>query len=162
MFITRKLYLGAIAAGIFATGLYATPEHNIPGHEFEAELAARQGLMQLYAFNISQLGAMAKGAIDYDSAAADIAANNLAALSRMGSAAMWPAGSDILSIETGAALPGLWENFPDVGAKAMALTEAADAMVAAASTDLAALQAAMRPLGGACSACHKAYRQSEE
>ena len=39
--------------------------------------------MQLYAFNISHLGAMAKGEVDYDAAAASAAANNLAALAAL-------------------------------------------------------------------------------
>ena len=41
---------------------------------------------------------------------------------------------------------------------AAAFTAAAEAMSAAAGTDLASLQGAMEGLGGACGACHKAFR----
>jgi len=66
-----------------------------------------------------------------------------------------------MSIDGTRALPALWENFPDLMTKGKALADAAAGMADAAGTDLASLQAAMGPLGGACSACHKAYRAPE-
>lgn len=123
---------------------------------------ARQHVMQLYAFNLGALGAMAKGDVEYDAAAASVAASNLAMLSSMDQSAMWPAGSDNSMESTSRALPDIWQNFPDVGAKSMAMVQAAAAMQEAAGQDLASLRAAMGPLGGACSACHKAYRAPAE
>jgi len=119
---------------------------------------ARQSVMQLYAFNLTTLGGMAQGKIDYDAAAASAAASNLAALSQMNQMAMWPGGSDNANDPNTRALPAIWENFPDVGAKAGALVEAATAMEAAAGEGLDALRGAMGPLGGACAACHESYR----
>ena len=49
----------------------------------EKAIGARKAQMQLYAFNISHLGAMAQGEVDYDAAAASAAANNLAALAAL-------------------------------------------------------------------------------
>ena len=72
--------------------------------------------------------------------------------------AMWPGGSDNANDPNTRALPAIWENFPDVGAKAGALVEAATAMEAAAGEGLDALRGAMGPLGGACAACHESYR----
>jgi len=74
---------------------------------------------------------------------------------------LWPAGSDADSAEGTRALPDIWSNFPDVAAKGAMMREAADAMAAAAGTDLASLQAAMGPLGAACGGCHKPYRAPE-
>ncbi len=119
---------------------------------------ARTAIMDLYANNLGQLGAMAKGEVAYDAAAASAAANNLALLVQLDQSALWPQGTDSGSIENTRALPALWQNFPDVMAKGKALSDAAMAMQAAAGTDLGSLQANIGALGGACGACHKAYR----
>lgn len=146
---------GLAAAAFCAALLPATAQDANPA------VSARQAQMTLYAFNLGTLGAMAQGNMPYDAATAAVAAKNLAALTHLDGAAMWPAGTDADSQFGTRALPGIWENFPDVGAKAQALQVAADAMAAAAGTDLAELQAAMGPLGGACGDCHKAYRAPE-
>lgn len=151
----RSLALGLLLAAVSAGVVSAASETAAPA------IKARQSLMQLYAFNLGTLGAMAQEKMPYDAQAAAVAAGNLAALTKLDASAMWPGGSDSASAEGTRALPGIWENFPDVGAKAGALTTAADAMAAAAGTDLASLQAAMGPLGGACGGCHKAYRAPE-
>ncbi|MCX8955563.1 cytochrome c, partial [Ruegeria sp. NA] len=111
--------------------------------------------MQLYAFNLGTLGAMAKGEAEYDAEAATRAANNIVVVSQIDQYAMWPAGSDNVSDPSTRALPAIWENFADVGAKGQALADAAVAMQAAAGQDVEALKGAMGQLGGACSACHK-------
>lgn len=121
-------------------------------------IGARQSQMKLYAFNLGLLGDMAKGAVAYDADAAGKAAANLAALTRLDQSRMWPQGSDDMSVDGTRALPALWENLPDVMAKGAATAEAAAGMEAAAGAGLEQLQAALGPLGGACGACHKAYR----
>lgn len=123
---------------------------------------ARKAQMDLYAFNLGLLGGMAKGAIDYDAAAAGKAASNLAMLTKLDQSRLWPEGSDEMSTEGTRALADIWDNLPDVMSKNAALVEAATAMEAAAGSSLAELQAAMGPLGGACGACHKAYRAPEK
>ena len=122
---------------------------------------ARKGLMQLYAVNLGQLGAMAKGSVEYDAAKASAAANNLVLLTQLNGSALWPQGTDNASKAGTRALPAIWENFPDVGSKAQALASAAAAMQGAAGTDLDSLRGAMGAVGGACGACHKAYRAAE-
>ncbi|MDX5401691.1 MAG: cytochrome c [Rhodobacterales bacterium] len=119
---------------------------------------ARQAQMQLYAFNLGLLGGMAKGEVPYDATAAAAAAGNLSALAQMDQSRLWPEGSDEMGVDGSKALPALWENLPDVMSKGSDLVTAAAAMETAAGTDLASLQAAMGALGGACGACHKAYR----
>lgn len=156
MISLRSFTLGLAATALSASVLFAA------SHEAEnPAVKARQAVMTLYAFNLGTLGAMAQEKMPYDANTAAMAAKNLAALSHLDISAMWPADTDNFSIDGTRALPDLWANFPDVGAKAQALQVAADAMAAAAGTDLASLQAAMGPLGGACGDCHKAYRASE-
>lgn len=119
---------------------------------------ARQAQMQLYSFNLGILGGMAKGEIPYETAAASAAAGNLANLAQLDQTHIWPAGSDEMGVEGSRTMAELWDNLPDVVSKNGDLITAAAAMDVAAGTDLASLQAAMGALGGACSACHKAYR----
>lgn len=119
---------------------------------------ARQAQMQLYAFNLGLLGGMAKGEVPYDAAAATAAAGNLASLAQLDQSRIWLEGSDEMGVDGSKALPAIWENIPDVMSKATDLVTAAKAMQASAGTDLASLQASMGTLGGACGACHKAYR----
>ena len=150
----RKTVLFAISV-VLAAGAMGTA--SAQGSDNPA-VKARKALMQLYAFNIGQLGGMAKGEVDYNAEAASLAANNLVTLSQVGQMAMWPQGSDNASDAGSRALPAIWTNFPDVSAKGKAFADAAVAMQAAAGKDLASLQAAIGALGGSCSECHKAYR----
>ncbi len=150
----RSLVLGLAGAMLAATMVTADSHAPDPS----PAIKARQAQMQLYAFNLGTLGAMAQEKAPYDAEVASVAAKNLAALAHLDGSLLWPAGTDADSVEGTRALPDIWANFPDVAAKAQALQEAADVMADAAGTDLAALQAAMGPLGGACGACHKAYR----
>lgn len=124
-------------------------------------IKARQSLMQLYSFNLGALGAMAKGNIAYDADAASAIAANLVSLSTLSQAGLWPQGSDSGSNANTAALPEIWSMYPDIATKAKALTDATAAMSLVAGTDLASLQGAMGQVGGACGACHKAYRQKK-
>lgn len=127
------------------------------GH-IQGAIKARQGQMQLYAHYLGILGGMARGNMDYNADAAQAAADSLLAVASINGASLWPQGSDMDSVEGTRAKAAIWENFPDVGAKSMALTSAAANMANAAGTDLDALRAAMGDLGGTCGACHKAYR----
>lgn len=124
-------------------------------------IKARQGLMMFMAMNLGPLGAMAKGEVPYDAAAAQVAADNIAGIAALNMGPVWPAGSDADAHEGTKALPAIWAADSQVGARMGDLATAAKAMQAAAGTDLAALQGAMGPLGGACGACHKDYRASQ-
>lgn len=128
-----------------------------------AAVKARQAQMQLYAFNLGQLGAMAKGEVEYDADAAKAAAGNLAKLSSLNGRAVWLPGSDDASIGTDMteALPAIWAEGSDIGEKAMALASAASEMEAAAGDGLDSLRGAIGKVGGACGACHKVYRRAD-
>lgn len=152
MKISRKLVVIATSVSLVAGAAWAD------GH-VKGAVKARQGLMQLQQYNLSQLGAMAKTTVPYDAEAASKAAGNLATLMLLDQSTFWPQGSDSSSIEGTRALPALWEKYPDVVTKATALNDAVAGLNTAAGTDLASLQAAMGPVGEACGACHKAYRK---
>lgn len=147
---------------VLATGLALSFPAVTFAQDATPHINARKALMNLYAYNLGVLGGMAQGQIPYDAEAATAAATSLYHLSRSGGARMWPAGSDSVAMPGATrALPALWENLPDVGARAGALAAATEAMMAAAGTDLAALQGAMGAVGGACGGCHQAYRQAQ-
>ncbi|MBT8410361.1 MAG: cytochrome c [Octadecabacter sp.] len=129
------------------------------GHEdLDPAVKARQAHMQLYAHNLGILGGMAQEKIPYDSALANIAASNLAALANLDEVTYWTEGT----VEGSRALPAIWENMDDFMDKQDGMAAAADTMVGLAGVDLATLQGGMRDLGGACSACHREYRQRDE
>ena len=153
--ISKKLLVASVVTLGIASSVFAASHAS---KEAQAAVKARQAHMQLYAFNLGALGAMAKGNVDYDAEAASAAASNLAALAKLNQMAYWVPGSDSETVEGSRSLASMWDNIPDAIAKGQALSDAADAMVAAAGTDLAALQGAMGAVGGACGACHKAYR----
>lgn len=124
-------------------------------------IKARKATMQLYAYNLGQLGAMAKGDMEYDADAAQAAADNLVALSGLNQMAMWPQGSDNTSGAETRALPALWEDMAGVEEAAGALHTAAMSMAEVAGNGVEAIQANMGALGGGCGGCHKAYRAAD-
>lgn len=149
-----KTGLGGLAAAALLASLVSAQGMD----PLAAAVKARQSHMQLYQFNLMTLGGMAQGAIPYDAAAATAAANNLVALSGLDQSGYWLAGTAAGEVEGTRAAPALWDNLEDLVAKGQALNTAAIAMAAAAGTDQASLAAAMGALGGACGACHEAYR----
>ena len=118
-------------------------------------VTARQAHMQLYAHNLGVLGGMAQSKIDYDAEAAQAAADNLLAVATLDQRGYWIEGTS----EGTKALPAIWENMDDFMSKSEGMITAARSMADVAGTDLASLQGAMGDLGGACSACHREYRQ---
>ncbi|GAA3877175.1 cytochrome c [Celeribacter arenosi] len=149
------LKLTAVAL-LAATTLTATAQDAAEG-----AVKARQAHMQLYAFNLGALGAMAKGAVEYDAEAATRAATNLATLAALDTRDFWLPGSAAGEVEGSRALPAMWSADSNAMVHAGNLRDATAALAASAGTDLASLQAGMGPVGGACSACHKAYRQAD-
>jgi len=152
--IALSAALGVVATLAIAGGHSASPE--------DRAVKARQSKMTLYAFNLGILGAMAKGEAEYDAGAAHLAAANMAALSSVYMPDAWAEGTDNESVKNTAALPKLWQDMPEeVGAKAQALSDATQALVKVAGTDLDGLRSAIGPVGQACGGCHKSYRAEE-
>jgi len=135
------------------------------GHEdnpYAGHIAARQGYMQILAFNVGVLGGMARGNIDYDAEAAQTAADNLAAMAGVDGRATWPAGSDNFDLgDATRALPAIWDDMSGFGEAWMAYGAAANGMAEVAGNGLEALQGAIGPLGASCGSCHRNFRQSD-
>lgn len=121
---------------------------------------ARQSAMKLYAFSLGQLGAMVKGEIPYDAAAAEGAAKNLLALATLDQSAFWSAGSgsDGALGSMTRAKPEIWSTYPAVVEKSKAMVAAAEEMAAAAGTGVDGIKANIGKVGGACKACHDDFR----
>ncbi|KMW57372.1 Cytochrome c' [Candidatus Rhodobacter oscarellae] len=144
--------------GSFAALAIAATTAFAGGHAGNPAVKARKSHMQLYGFHLGILGGMAKGDTEYNAAAAQTAADNLAALATMNTMAFWVPGTSVdeLGDET-RALAKMWAADSTVIDKAMALGAAATAMQAAAGS-LEGVQGAIGAVGGACGSCHKAYR----
>lgn len=148
-----------VAAASAALASVAIAEEEDP---FADAVEMRHGLMLQMATDLGKVGAMAKGEADYDQAAASKAAANIAAVASVLSMDQFPAGSEYQKATDSFALPAIWASQDDFLKKIADLNTAAAAFQTAAGTDLDSLKAGMAGLGGACSACHKAYRQPEE
>ena len=146
-----------------ATGaaLVAGATAAISGEAEERAVKARQALMQVYAFNLGQLGAMVKGEMEYNADLAKASADNLVKASTMNGMAMWPKGSSMddegMAGKTWAKAD-IWADGSGVGEKAKALREAAAQMAEVAGNGLDAVKGAMGGVGGGCKGCHEKFR----
>ncbi|MCV2865706.1 c-type cytochrome [Albidovulum sediminicola] len=152
----KKVIAGMMIAAALGTGAAFADDE-----PFEMQIDARQGIMDYRALQMGVLGGMVKGEVEYDAAAAQKAADALLAASTLDASMLWPAGSDSDAVMETAALPAIWAEGSDIGAKGKAMAEAAAALQAAAGGGLDALKAAFGPVGAACGDCHKTYRKSD-
>lgn len=148
----------AAAAAITALGAFAQEAED----PFADTVEMRHGLMLQMATDLGKIGAMAKGEAPYDAAIAGRAADNIVAIASVLSMDQFPEGSQYQAAADSFALPTIWATPDDFLTKIADLNSAAGALKLASATDVDGLKAGMGQLGGACSACHKAYRQPEE
>ncbi len=125
-------------------------------------VAARHGLMENFSFNLSTLGGMAKGEIDYDAETAQIAADRLATLSSIDWTGYWPEGTSHEEVEASRALPAIWSNRDDFLSDFEDLHQAAVSMQEVAGDGREAVAGQMKSLGQACGGCHEDYRMSDD
>lgn len=148
----------ALAATLAATGL--TTPAVFANEDLRPAIDARQAQFRLFSFNMAPLGLMVQGRTDYDAEAAQIAADNLVALTSLHQGRHFPPGSDNAAMERTRALPAIWQNPDDFAARFEALVTAAGALQEGAGVDLATLQAGVRGVAAACQACHQQYRSN--
>lgn len=129
--------------------------------DYSAQMKARQGQFRIMALNLGILGAMAKGEAPYDAEVAKTAAANIDTITTLDQTAMWPEGSDDMSIDGTRAQVTIWEDSADFAAKWDALGTATAALADVAGSGQEALGPAVGATGGACGACHKAHRAPE-
>ncbi len=156
-----KLRISKFALMLACAGMVTTSAAMAEDFPFKKQIKARQAFMQLYAYNLGLLGAMAKGEADYDAKVAAAAANNLQAAAQMDNSTMWPEGSDASVAELDGktrAKPEAWTTFPEVSEKHKKLSEVLTTMAAEAGNGLDAVKANMGAVGKACKGCHESFR----
>ena len=150
--VTTTVISATIIAGAVFAGGHAEKK------PFENEINARRGSMHIQEYNLSVLGNMARGNTEYNADAAAGAAKNVYSALTIFQPGAWPPGSDASAVEGTRAKAEIWQNFPDVMEKMNAAIAEAQTMSEVAGNGLEAVQAQMRPLGQACTACHREYR----
>lgn len=133
-------------------------------YAYKKEIKARHGVMDLYAYYLGELGAMAKGAVPYDAEAASRAASNLLATVSLDNTSMWPQGSDNSVAELKnktRSKPEIWTTYPKVAEKQEALLAAATTMAAEAGKGVDGIKANIGAVGKSCKDCHKSFRGPE-
>jgi len=160
----RILSKTLLAAAALTLPLAATVQGAGHGdNPYAGHIAARQGYMQILAFNIGTLGGMARGNIDYDAEAAQTAADNIAAMTAVDGRGFWAEGSDNFALgDATAALPTIWDNPEGWGEAWMEFASAAQGMAEVAGGGLDALRGGIGPLGASCGGCHEDFRQSDD
>ena len=132
------------------------------GHGGNPAVTARKAHMNLYQHNLMILGNMARGNTDYDAAAAQAAADNLVALTTMSQAGYWLPGTTNAELgDETRLLPAVFEADSKARQIGGELVEAVAALAAVAGTGAEAVGPALGPVGAACTACHRAYRVSD-
>ncbi len=156
MTISRMLVVASVVSALAAPAAFAGSHGGNPA------VKARQSHMQLYLHNLGIIGAMARGNAEYDAEAAQAAADNLVALTKLSQRTYWAPGTSNADLgEETRLLPALFE---DGGfARAMeiggALAEATEGLAAVAGNGLEAVGPALGPVGRQCGACHEAFQQ---
>jgi len=153
--------LRKVLIGLTATAIVWSPVTLSDDKASEKAIKARQGLMQVYSFNLGLLSAMAKGEMDYDAELAVIAAEGLSAAASMNTGPMWPQGSSNEDHKT-RALPEIWSTYPKVAEAGKALTDASATMASVAGDGLDALKGSIGDVGKSCKGCHDDFRAKKK
>jgi len=144
--IAVSLILGA---GTLPASLSAGP--------IEDAIDYRQGVMNVFSWNLTRMGSMVKGETPFDTAAFKGYATDLAAAAAMDVMQGFP--EDSVSDESDAK-DEIWLNRDDFDAKYKALKEAAAKLAeVAAGADEGAMREQFKEAAGACKACHKEYKK---
>ena len=123
-------------------------------------IKARQGVMQLRAFNVGPLFGMAKGKIEYDADLAAVLAGNLKLMLDLKNGRAWAKGSDIDSYKgKTTALPKIGTTYPEIGNYGKKYVAAVNDLAAVAGTGVDALKSRISAVGKACKGCHDEFRE---
>lgn len=125
-------------------------------------IKARQGEMQLRAFNAGPLFAMAKGDIDYNAEMASKLAGNLKLLLDLDNGRAWMKGTDNEAYPgKTTSLPKIWTTYPEIGEYGKKYRSAVTELAAAAGNGADALKSKIGALGKSCKGCHDEFREKE-
>jgi cytochrome c556 len=138
-----------LAAGILPASLSAGT--------LEDAVDYRQGVMNVFSWNLTHMGSMVKGETPFDAAAFKDYAADLATASTVNVLQGFP--DDSVSDESDAK-DEIWLNWTDFEAKYKALKEAAAKLSqVAAGGDEGAMREQFKETAAACKACHKEYKR---
>ncbi len=123
-------------------------------------IKARQGEMQLRAYAVGPLFAMAKGKIEYNAEMASKLANNLKLQLSLDLGGTWKqgTGNDNYSGKT-TALPKIWTTYPEIADYGKKYAKAVNELAAVAGDGRDALKAKMGAVGKGCKGCHDEFRE---
>ncbi len=125
-------------------------------------IKARQGEMQLRAFNVGPLFGMAKGKIDYDADLAKKLAGNLKLMLDLDNGRAWAKGSDIEKyMDETTALPKIWTTYPEISKYGKKYVAAVNELAAVAGDGRDALKSKMGAVGKSCKGCHDEFREKQ-
>jgi cytochrome c556 len=125
-------------------------------------IKARQGEMQLRAFNVGPLFGMAKGKIDYDAGLAAKLAGNLKLMLDLDNGRAWAKGSDNEHYKgKTTALPKIWTTYPEIADYGKKYVAAVNDLAAVAGNGADALKSKMGALGKSCKGCHDEFREKK-
>jgi cytochrome c556 len=125
-------------------------------------IKARQGEMQLRAFNVGPLFGMAKGKIDYDAELATKLAGNLKLMLDLDNGRAWAKGSDTDSYKgKTTALPKIWTTYPEISEYGKKYVAAVNELAAVAGNGADALKSRLGALGKSCKGCHDEFREKQ-
>ncbi|MEJ2694839.1 MAG: cytochrome c [Candidatus Thiodiazotropha sp.] len=152
--MVEKLKMSAGLAG--ALLFYGVGIESATAGELERALDYRQGVMNVFSWNMKSMGDMMKGKKPYDSALFARHADDLAKAASLDLLAGFPPDSDQGESD---ARPDIWFDFEDFSQKLADLRDASQALrKAVASGDKAAIGDALGKTGKRCKACHKSYK----
>jgi cytochrome c556 len=144
--------MGLVGAAL----IYGASIHTVFAGELERALEYRQGVMNVFSWNMKAMGAMLKGKKPYDAETFARHANDLASAASLELLAGFPEDSDQGETD---ALPDIWLDFEGFTQKLEDLRTASRSLSeAAASGDKAAMGDAFGKTGKTCKGCHDSFK----
>jgi len=125
-------------------------------------IKARQGEMQLRAFNVGPLFAMAKGEMEYDAKLATGLAGNLKLMLDLDNGRAWKQGTDIEAYPgKTTALGKIWTTYPEISEYGKKYVKAVGQLAAVAGNGRDALKDKIGAVGKSCKGCHDEFREKQ-
>ena len=159
----KKVMLAGLVAGLTIAGVMAGVTA-VSADPMEGAVKARRAYYQVVLSNWMPLAGMMKGEVEYDAAKAQTFADNLKLISQTNNGHMWPKGSanDNAALKGQTrALPAIWAEGSEIGAKGKAWRDAIAALADDAGKGKDAMIAQAKLVGASCGACHKPYRAKD-
>ena len=125
-------------------------------------IKARQGGMQLRAYNVGPLFGMAKGKMDYDAELASTLANNLKTQLSLKLGGTWKKGTDNKAYPgKTTSLEKIWTTYPEISEYGKKYASAVNDLAAVAGNGLDALKPKISAVGKTCKGCHDEFREKK-